>query len=65
MYVAGMPSANRVQSVGMFVGGDRIATETVTAGNIIAVSGFEDAQSGSTISSNKEMTFIRTYSSQF
>ena len=56
MYVAGMPNANRVQSVGMFVGGDRIATETVTAGNIIAVSGLRDAQSGSTISSNKEMT---------
>ena len=51
MYVAGMPNANRVQSVGMFVGGDRIATETVTAGNIIAVSGLRDAQSGSTISS--------------
>ena len=56
MYVAGMPNANRVQSVGMFVGGDRIATETVTAGNIIAVSGLRDAQSGSTISSNKDMT---------
>ena len=56
MYVAGMPNANRVQSVGMFVGGDRIATEIVTAGNIIAVSGLRDAQSGSTISSNKEMT---------
>ena len=56
MYVAGMPNANRVQSVGMFVGGDRIATEIVTAGNIIAVSGLRDAQSGSTVSSNKEMT---------
>ena len=56
MYVAGMPNANRVQSVGMFVGGVRIATEIVTAGNIIAVSGLRDAQSGSTISSNKEMT---------
>jgi elongation factor 2 len=56
MYVAGMPNANRVQSVGMFVGGDRIATEVVTAGNIIAVSGLRDAQSGSTVSSNKEMT---------
>ena len=32
------------------------ATETVTAGNIIAVSGLRDAQSGSTISSNKDMT---------
>ena len=51
-----MPNANRVQSVGMFVGGDRIATENVTAGNIIAVSGLRDAQSGSTISSNKDMT---------
>jgi len=56
MYVAGMPSANRVQSVGMFVGADRISTENVTAGNIIAVSGLRDAISGSTISSNSEMT---------
>jgi len=56
LYVAGMPSANRVQSVGMFVGGDRINTEKVTAGNIIAVSGLRDAISGSTISSDKEMT---------
>ena len=56
LYVAGMPSANRVQSVGMFVGGDRISTENVTAGNIIAVSGLRDAISGSTISSDKEMT---------
>jgi len=56
LYVAGMPSANRVQSVGMFVGGDRISTENVTAGNIIAVSGLKDAISGSTISSDKEMT---------
>ena len=56
LYVAGMPSANRVQSVGMFVGSDRINTEIVTAGNIIAVSGLRDAISGSTISSDKEMT---------
>ena len=56
LYVAGMPSANRVQSVGMFVGSDRISTENVTAGNIIAVSGLRDAISGSTISSDKEMT---------
>ena len=56
LYVAGMPSANRVQSVGMFVGGDRINTENVTAGNIIAVSGLRDAISGSTVSSDKEMT---------
>ena len=56
LYIAGMPSANRVQSVGMFVGGDRIITENVTAGNIIAVSGLRDAISGSTISSDKEMT---------
>ena len=37
-------------------GRDRIATDNVTAENIIAVSGLRDAQSGSTIYSNKEMT---------
>ena len=42
--------------MGMFVGADRISTENVTAGNIIAVSGLRDAISGSTISSNPEMT---------
>ena len=54
LYVSGMPSANRVQSVGMFVGADRIATEKVTAGNIIAVAGLRDAISGSTVTSEQE-----------
>ena len=54
LYVSGMPSANRVQSVGMFVGADRIATEKVTAGNIVAVAGLRDAISGSTVTSEQE-----------
>ena len=54
LYVSGMPNANRVQSVGVFVGADRILTEKVTAGNIIAVAGLRDAISGSTVTSKQE-----------
>ena len=56
MFVAGFPNANRVQSVGMFVGGDRIVVDKVSAGNIAAVAGLRDAVSGSTVTIDKEMT---------
>ena len=56
LFVAGFPNANRVQSVGMFVGGDRIIVDSVSAGNIAAVAGLRDAVSGSTVAMDKEMT---------
>ncbi|MBN1109819.1 MAG: elongation factor EF-2 [Methanomassiliicoccales archaeon] len=55
MYVLGMPNVNRVQTVAMSVGADRIAVDEVEAGNIVALSGLKDAISGATCSSEKDM----------
>ncbi len=55
LYVSGVAGTNRLQSVGIFMGGEREEVETVTAGNIAAVTGLRDAIAGSTVSS-VEMT---------
>ncbi|TFG56701.1 MAG: elongation factor EF-2 [Methanomassiliicoccus sp.] len=55
MFILGMPNSNRVQTVAMSVGADRIAVEEVEAGNIVALSGLKDAISGATCSSDKDM----------
>ena len=55
LYVAGMPNPQRVQTVAMMVGADRITVEDAEAGNIIAVTGLRDAIAGSTISSLPDM----------
>ncbi|MCL2147939.1 MAG: elongation factor EF-2 [Methanomassiliicoccaceae archaeon] len=55
LYIAGMPNAQRVQTVAMMVGADRIMVDEVVAGNIAAVTGLKDAIAGSTVSSLKEM----------
>lgn len=55
LYIAGMPAAQRVQTVSLSVGADRIPVEEVVAGNIVAVTGLKDAIAGSTVSSVKEM----------
>jgi len=55
MYILGMPNANRVQTVSMSVGADRIAVEEVEAGNIVALTGLKDAIAGATCSSEKDM----------
>ena len=49
VYVAGMPSKNRVQQVNVMVAIDRIPVEYVSAGNIVAVTGIRDAIAGSTV----------------
>jgi elongation factor 2 len=51
LYVAGMPNPQRVQTVALSVGADRIPVEAVMAGNIVAVTGLKDAIAGSTVSS--------------
>jgi elongation factor 2 len=56
LYISGMPNPNRVQSVGLFMGPERIEVEKVTAGNIVAVTGLADAIVGSTASADKGMT---------
>jgi elongation factor 2 len=55
LHVVGMPNTNRVQSVGLMVGADRIGTESVTAGNIAAVVGLKDAIAWATVTSDPEM----------
>ncbi len=55
LYVSGTAGQNRVQSVGVFMGGEREEVDRVPAGNIAAVTGLKDAIAGSTVSS-LEMT---------
>ncbi|MDS0296438.1 elongation factor EF-2 [Halogeometricum luteum] len=52
LYVSGTAGKNRVQSVGIFMGGEREELDRgVPAGNIAAVTGLRDAIAGSTVSS--------------
>lgn len=55
LYVAGQPAPQRVQTVALMVGADRIAIEDAKAGNIVAVTGLKDAIAGSTVSSIIDM----------
>ncbi|WP_338756286.1 elongation factor EF-2 [Halobacterium salinarum] len=55
LYVSGTAGKNRVQSVGIYMGGEREEVDEVPAGNIAAVTGLKDAIAGSTVS-NEEMT---------
>ncbi|MFO7925327.1 MAG: elongation factor EF-2 [Halobacteriota archaeon] len=55
LYISGTAGTNRVQSVGIYMGGEREEVEHVPAGNIAAVTGLRDAIAGSTVSS-VEMT---------
>ena len=51
LYVSGTAGKNRMQSVGLFMGGEREEVDRVPAGNIAAVTGLKDAIAGSTVSS--------------
>jgi elongation factor 2 len=56
LYVSGTAGKNRIQSVGIFMGGEREELDRgVPAGNIASVTGLKDAIAGSTVSST-EMT---------
>jgi len=56
LYVSGTVGKNRVQSVGIYMGGEREELDRgVPAGNVAAVTGLKDAIAGSTVS-DKEMT---------
>jgi elongation factor 2 len=55
LYIAGMPNPQRVQTVALMVGADRITTDAVVAGNIAAVTGLKDAIAGSTVSTLIDM----------
>jgi len=56
MNISGYPKKNRLQSVGLFMGSERIEVEEVPAGNIAAVTGLKDAVVGSTITTLDGMT---------
>ncbi len=56
VYISGMPNANRIQSVGLFMGPERIEVDKIPAGNIVAITGLSDAIVGSTASTDKSMT---------
>jgi elongation factor 2 len=51
LYVSGTVGTNRLQSVGIFMGGEREEVDRVPAGNVAAVTGLGDAIAGSTVSS--------------
>lgn len=51
LYVSGTAGTNRIQSVGIFMGGEREEVDRVPAGNIASVTGMRDAIAGSTASS--------------
>jgi len=55
LYIAGQPAPQRVQTVALMVGADRIPIEECKAGNIVAVTGLRDAIAGSTVSTLKDM----------
>ncbi len=55
MYISSMPNPNRVQTVALSVGADRIPVDEVDAGNIVAISGLKDAVAGSTVSTDPLM----------
>lgn len=55
LYISGMPAAQRVQTVALMVGADRIPIEECEAGNIVALTGLKDAIAGSTVSTIKDM----------
>ncbi|TRZ89799.1 MAG: elongation factor EF-2, partial [Methanosarcinales archaeon] len=56
IFISGMPNANRIQSVGIFMGAERIEVDKIPAGNIVALTGLSDAIVGSTASTDKNMT---------
>jgi elongation factor 2 len=55
LWVSGMPNPQRVQTVAMSVGADRIPVTECCAGNIVAITGLKDAIAGSTVSTVKDM----------
>ena len=55
LHIIGMPNPNRVQTVALSVGADRITVDAIDAGNIVCVSGLKDAVAGSTVSSMEDM----------
>jgi len=56
LYISGTAIQDRVQSVAVSMGADRVEVDKIPAGNIAAVTGLRDAIVGSTGSTVREMT---------
>ena len=56
LYISGTSLQDRVQSVAISMGADRVEVEKIPAGNIAAVTGLRDAIVGSTGSTVRDMT---------
>jgi elongation factor 2 len=56
LYISGTAIQDRVQSVAISMGADRVEVDKIPAGNIAAVTGLRDAIVGSTGSTVREMT---------
>ena len=50
LYISGKPDPQRVQLVGIFMGPDRVAVDSISAGNIAAIVGIKDISIGDTAS---------------
>ncbi len=55
LYIAGTKIKEKVQQVNLFMGPERLMVEEVTAGNVAAIIGFENAIVGVTLTTNPEM----------
>ncbi len=55
VWVVGMPKPERVQTVSMVVGADRIPVEEITAGNVVACVGLKTAIAGSTVAGGEDV----------
>ncbi|MFQ5838293.1 MAG: elongation factor EF-2, partial [Thermoplasmata archaeon] len=55
LWVIGMPNPDRLQTVSMVVGPDRIPVDEITAGNVAACVGLKAAVAGSTVASSRDM----------
>ncbi len=54
LWVVGMPNPERVQTVSMVVGPDRISVEEITAGNVVACVGLKTVVAGSTVATDED-----------
>ncbi|MCE5296981.1 MAG: elongation factor EF-2 [Euryarchaeota archaeon] len=55
LFVLGMPNPQRVQTVALSVGADRISVDEIDAGNIVAITGLKDAIAGATVCTDPNM----------
>src|SRR2546427_6867965 len=55
LWVSGMPQPQRVQTLALIVGPDRVPVDEIDAGNVVAAIGLKDAIAGSTVSDDKAM----------